>query len=78
MHADPVSKAKERELDKRKRPEVFASVKMEPQTKGVVDTRCVLTWKEVRSNKNGGASTGREGLLGSRSSGSRGRHRRLC
>ena len=46
-HADLAHKAKERKLGAREQFEDPSPVKLGAQSKGSVDTRCVLTWKEV-------------------------------
>ena len=51
MHADLVRGAKERELGAWKQFKVFSLVQMGAQIKDVVDTRWVLTWKEVEGKK---------------------------
>ena len=50
-HAELVRKVKGRELDARRQYTVFPPVQTGAQARGVVDTRWVLSWKEVRGKK---------------------------
>ena len=51
LHADLARQAKEQELDAWNQFKFFSPVKKDPQSKDVVDTRWVLTWKEVEGAK---------------------------
>ena len=57
-HADPAREAKERKLVAWKQFKVLMPVKMDSQSKDVVDTRWALTWREA-----GGAKTVRARLV---------------
>ena len=61
---DLVTKAKERELDAWERLKVYSPVHVGTQAKDVVDTRWVLTWKEVGGKKTEKARLAAEGNQG--------------
>ena len=64
MRADLVKLAKGKEMDARKQFKVYSPVQIGTQTKDVVDTRWVLTWKETDGNRTDKARLVAKGYQG--------------